>query len=697
MKRNVTLELFCKGREEWNAWAEEMFAKRKRLEDTGLWSLDLGIDPKNDQTRDWVNEASIEFSSKEEPYNFNEDIDFSGWIFPWNANFTRVTFSKTANFRNAHFGGAANFRSVSFSEPCDFRVATFDGAANFTRVSFKGTSDFRGTKFKRDAYFTGTVFNGAAKFRGALFNEAAFFSSSLFNGAAFFGSVAFNGAADFKSVEFDVGANFKSAVFSAAVDFTGAVCSGSADFCGALLTGDTSFRTASFNRGAGFRSANFSGATDFRSIAFNGDADFRDANFITAADFSSTIFSGAADFRTTTFEGAADFRRAVFGGAAKFRTVVFSSSASFRSAAFSGSASFRSATFKGDTYFRSAKFSREADFKSAKFEGDAWFNRASADRDLTVFEKRVTFDQATFHEYVTFEETHFKDLASFAAIHASRGFTLAGAKFWRAPDFIQAHFEEAPRLDNLYVEPEGANWRERWSNQSKSFSEGDPDVPARWRALKRLAIQGHDHEREQIFFPMEICSARFASDWYFPKPLNTQAGWRSFFRFWFGVAYGLTSNYGRSAVLPLIWLLALTFISAAVYFGESRTVEQKKNEWFVTWMAYVTPGLGTAVPCTNVTRGNRKPVDLEMQAGTNVTSEAWHLATVNGSVLGGINGPESPRRTYGCLFGIVEDNVGNQTPIIPLWVSSWSMIQKTLSLILIFLIGLAVRNMLRMK
>ncbi|HFB2048917.1 MAG: pentapeptide repeat-containing protein [Hyphomicrobiaceae bacterium] len=697
MNRIETLELFRKGKEYWNAWAEDMLVKRRQLESSGLWSMVLSTDPRNDQTRSWVNEASIQFSTKEDPFTFTSEVDFNGWIFPWNVDFTRATFDETVNFNNSHFFGAANFRSVTFARSADFKATSFDMFANFTRATFKSTTDFRTMAFGGDAYFTGASFTGAAKFRCATFSGAAFFSSTSFHGAAIFGSAVFSGAADFKSASFELGANFTDASLKAVSDFSNAVFNGTADFCGTALSGDSSFRGVSFNRGAGFRTATFLGAIDFRNISFSGDADFRTSVFSKAVDFSSTMFSGAADFRTTVFKGAADFRRGIFGGAAKFRTATFKGSASFRSASFSGSASFRSTGFSGDTYFRSATFCREADFKSAKFEGDAWFNRASADRDLTVFEKRVNFDQATFNEYVTFEETQFKDLASFAAIHASRGFTLANAKFWRAPDFIQAHFEEAPRLDNVHVEPEGANWRERWSNQSKSFSSGDPDVPARWRALKRLAIQGHDHEREQIFFPMEICSARFASDWYLPRPVNTQAGWRSFFRFWFGVAYGLTSSYGRSAVLPLAWLIGLTYISAAIYFGESRTVEQRRQDWFVSWMFHVTPGLSTEVPCSKLVAGNRKPVDRAMQTGTDVISEAWHLATVNGSVLGGIGGPDSPRRTYGCLYGVVEDKVGNQTPIIPIWVTTWSMIQKSLSLILIFLIGLAVRNMLRMK
>ena len=42
------------------------------------------------------------------------------------------------------------------------------------------------------------------------------------------------------------------------------------------------------------------------------------------------------------------------------------------------------------------------------------------------------------------------------------------------------------------------------------------NIPARWRALKRLAIQGHDTERELEFHARELRSQRFAEDWPLP-------------------------------------------------------------------------------------------------------------------------------------------------------------------------------------
>jgi len=59
----------------------------------------------------------------------------------------------------------------------------------------------------------------------------------------------------------------------------------------------------------------------------------------------------------------------------------------------------------------------------------------------------------------------------------------------------------------------------RWAASGISQDSYLRDVPARWRALKRLAIQGHDTDRELQFFSGEVRSARFAGDWRLPWPV----------------------------------------------------------------------------------------------------------------------------------------------------------------------------------
>lgn len=59
-------------------------------------------------------------------------------------------------------------------------------------------------------------------------------------------------------------------------------------------------------------------------------------------------------------------------------------------------------------------------------------------------------------------------------------------------------------------------------------------------------------------------------------------------------------------------------------------------------------------------------------------------------------GPESALRTYRCLYGL-EGIGGRPMPVISSAVSYFMIGQKLLSAVMIFLFGLALRNMLKMK
>jgi hypothetical protein len=340
-----------------------------------------------------------------------------------------------------------------------------------------------------------------------------------------------------------------------------AIFTGPALFVGANFSGPAFFDSASFSGDADFRRLGFSGHADFQGASFSGDASFDRASFSGDAWFDSASFSGDASYRHVKFSAAAGFDKATFSGDISFFDVRFSDDAYFESASFSGDTSFDGSHIGGDALFSRAHFSGSASFDRVSFSGDAWFA-------LAKFDHLVSFDAARFH-----------GPASFYAVRGDRGFTMADASFDVVPDFIQAHFEEAPRLDNVTVvgrmiptfpdlparkgedgkSIEPACGEKAWHALNRAVSyprrlavgayrrtvKADRDNPARWRALQRLAIQAHDEDLEKEFRAREVRAARFAGDW--PTP------WRGHFRFWFGILYGLFSNYGRSVARPALW------------------------------------------------------------------------------------------------------------------------------------------------
>jgi hypothetical protein len=321
------------------------------------------------------------------------------------------------------------------------------------------------------------------------------------------------------------------------------------------------------------------------------------------------------------------------------------------------------------------------------------------------------------------------------------------------PDFIQAHFGEAPRLDNVVVDGRLLPQREetlekgeklsgrrrlhRWLlPRSKPYRSAHynvrrvrggiakqsalRDMPARWRAPKRLAIEGHDTERELQFFSGEMRSARFAGDWPLPWPIWKTNPWGGFLRFWAGLLYQVFSNFGRSLVRPfLAWVLCIV-IFAAYFLGQSPEMMAKRKGLhrggvYGQTMAYSTVTLDAITQrrppacLSEETEKNSPDKRLEVDAqgngfsglmkqvrrDTNLVNEALSIAYHNAVILLDSSG-DSAHRAFGCLYG-VERYGGNPVAYVPRTVAIASGIQKLLSAIFIFLFGLAVRNMLKVK
>jgi hypothetical protein len=169
---------------------------------------------------------------------------------------------------------------------------------------------------------------------------------------------------------------------------------------------------------------------------------------------------------------------------------------------------------------------------------------------------------ATFNNYTTFEGARFFNAASFIGMRGERTFSLSKVRFEKLPDFEQAHFSEAPRIDvrNLMGLP----------SVPKAYSDRVPAETTRWRALKRLAIQAHDYESEQCFFVEEIRSLRGTVDRPLPRPWNWilkgEPLWPGGARYWVGLLYQLFSDFGRSIIRPFICWVAITILFACYYY-----------------------------------------------------------------------------------------------------------------------------------
>jgi hypothetical protein len=264
-----------------------------------------------------------------------------------------------------------------------------------------------------------------------------------------------------------------------------------------------------------------------------------------------------------------------------FSGFLFPSEARFDYSRFFQQAWFFKAHFIGDTRFNGVFFTGHAGFNEAQFSGDSWFNSTFANSAWfkeCQFDGDALFVHATFGGYTTFQETRFRRAVSFHAIRSASAFELSDVTFECTPDLIQAHFEEAPRLDNVAISTNlDAEFSQPTINTSSYL-----DIPARWRALKRLAIQAHDTDGELEFNAQEIRAERAASRWPIP---NKAHGWKIWLRLFFGWLYGVFSNYGRSLVRPLAaWAIGILAF-AAFYFSQTEVLQRDlslKDSWSIS-------------------------------------------------------------------------------------------------------------------
>lgn len=445
-------------------------------------------------------------------------------------------------------------------------------------------------------------------------------------------------------------------------DFTGYVFPGFADFCDTILgeqeksSGRVMFTYASFCDAAFFNRAQFNGYADFQEAQFEGNVEFLAAQFV----------GGSAHFDAARFGGRyVDFGGVRFsGGDAVFVEVQFNCKVEFAEACFSGGfADFHRAQFSGDVVFEGTVFFKEANFGEAQF---------SSQKNRRV---KVVFGKCNFQGPAVFEDAKFQD-ANFTSIISERSFSMTGAEFETTPSFIEAKFHKPPRLDNIVIKTQPAKEipeqdpRPWWAK--RFLVAPDKDEHARFRELRAMAADGNDHVNALRFNAREIIARRFWVDK--PYPLEEEDTWENCHaaRYWLGWLYGVFSDYGRSIVRPLMWEVGLVGFFAVVFL--TLAVAEEGPRPGERWNACHASYLG------DEQKKNQK---------TNRLTEAIALSKRNVLFIGRA---DTARRTYGCLYGL--ENEGRSGRVPP-WVGFLSSAQSILSAILLFLAGLAIRNMFR--
>jgi hypothetical protein len=348
-------------------------------------------------------------------------------------------------------------------------------------------------------------------------------------------------------------------------------------------------------------------------------------------NFSGYVFEELADFGGIVFPG-----QALFGDSGRYtrtpagRTpATFAAGARFSEAIFHMDAVFAWSEFNQSGGFRDAQFRGIARFNECNFNGTAWFFRARFFND-------VWFGQCQFSGFTNFSKARFDGVTSFSGARSDGAFALGEAVFAKLPDLVQTSFRETPRLDNVSL-PAAAFFPGLSAKAALKEQ-------AKFRAIRRLAIAGQDHDNESMAFKGEVRSRRGTLD----KP------WHS--AFWFGAMYDVLSDFGRSIMRPVyFWLISIATFTAAYLADAGKLADYAAR--------CAKPNADAAPHWLN----------------------ALALAAKNALVFAGSD--RRMEQQYACLYG---DAVPVTSTFIQMGQTVWSAI-------LIFLFLLAVRNRFKLK
>lgn len=508
----------------------------------------------------------------------------------------------------------------------DFTGHCFGAGGRFARFCFPGRVDFTGAKFEGPSFFD------EAEFLGRAVGEAAPTrgdESVLSRGGVSFANSAFEGVASFSRTTFVEAVTFVHAEFSGDALFKKLVFGGPADFSEVGFVGIAIFNRVSFGKKARFKDADFRRVTIFKRCRFRQGPDFTRAKFTEKVLFSRVVVKKGktrlceAQFLTwlivekSTFLGRTDFSQANISRNASFQRVVFERDATFLGAEFGGLTIFGQARFRSDAYFTNVRFNGIVIFGEGAFERDA----------------------------------------DFSSVHGLGNLSLTDTRFQQIPNFCQSHFEAPPVLDGIGPDP-----TKSWSANAKDAIDSYCPPQAKWRALRRLAKQGGDSQRELQFLKGEIQARRGRED-----------RWTGLF-YWIGWAYQITADFGLSVLRPALLLLASIVVFAAAYAAQGE------------------PGWSEYLPVSD------EAIEHEDRCSPLVS--AMVLSAHGAFPFAGIGRAGQLVGAHDCLYRDVDavqrsarGAGGEAGP--PVWTTFTSIVQFFVSATLLFFFVLAIRNRFR--
>ncbi|MBV5265093.1 pentapeptide repeat-containing protein [Pinisolibacter aquiterrae] len=452
------------------------------------------------------------------------------------------------------------------------------------------------------------------------------------------------------------------------------------------------FDGATFNNGAKFHSATFGALARFVGARFRAGAVFNNVRIGLGARFDGASFGDGASLHGATFGNLTCFDDATFAHGASFVDAAFGIGTRFVGATFGALAQFRGATFDDRVSFDGA--CGEGDVKARRWEWETLGEAEGERREKFYRDRRESegFGPAKF-SIVSFTGAHFRGNVSFARRSFEHPADFTGVRFDAPPEFDGATNLQRINFTGARIRFAPADrpwWKPHFTTNST--------VAIRLRALRSQieATKNHDFERD-----LYIEERKAERGIYFDRYLEERR-WAALAGhcLWIGVmaVYWAFSDYGRSWLRPAIWL-ALSI--PAFHLLYAHLLADRREITVVAAREAVTK-TGEGKDALVVVKGwqvaeARVLADYDATVGQLAVSNAVPFVgplTIDGDAKKFLYCGVWPTGKGETIAGSVVEPC---RPIPPPGFQAAMISQNLLSILLVFFIGLALRNYFRVK
>ncbi|WP_152630682.1 hypothetical protein [Thalassospira sp. HJ] len=469
--------------------------------------------------------------------------------------------------------------------------------------------------------------------------------------------------------------------FSSDIDLDGVIFPFSVSFYCAQIHGSINFSHCVFEHTFKLKKCLINGSINFRESHFKGLFSIDETEIKSECLFFETLFNDSCQIYRSSLCGYVNFNSAEFSDEFRISDCAFLSDSSFCGANFAETADFRDCSFWGAIELNWSTFKSSTSFINCMFSADFELNEVHFQKDFFLrtievggvfssqkneFDDEVVIEDTTFSSdcslsYCTFKRSclllnvNFGGHSDFKASNFSQGLSFHSSEFQFVPDFSQTHFLESPALDGVIIKFSPTQ------TVKSDESQNNTSLVWRYRSLKRIAIQAHDHGKEQEYFAAELKSRRLFID----RPWS--------FRWWLNLSFEVFSDYGRSILRPLFsWLISIILFSY-LYF----LLHLPKGNFWAFDEGKCVDGNGSAL------------------------KSAVLLSTSKALVFSAASGKEAQELAKLCLYGGNANESSPYSSPLPnhLFHSLFylEVTQVIWSSILVFLILLGIRNHFKLK